>query len=183
MANKASFTPEEWARIVASPMVASMAITAADPSGLWGLLKESMAGGWALLEAKQDAQANALVKAVADDIATPDTRNAVRDSFQAQFKGSQLGDVKRKAIDELRAVSATLDAKAPEDAPAFKSWLREVARKAAEAGNEGGFLGFGGVAVSDAEKATLEEISSALGASGQDTPGAGLNGRPAGASF
>jgi hypothetical protein len=51
MAGKASFTPDEWARIVASPMVASMAITAADPSGVWGLLKEAMAGGWALLDA------------------------------------------------------------------------------------------------------------------------------------
>jgi hypothetical protein len=165
MAGKANFTPEEWARIAASPMIVSMAITAADPSGLWGLLKESMAGGWALLAAKQDAQANPLVKAVADDIADPATRDAVRDSFQARFKGSQFADVKTKAIDELRAISGILDAKAPQDAPAFKAWLREVAQKAAEAGNEGGFLGFGGVAVSDAEKATLTEISSALGAS------------------
>ncbi len=35
MAGKANFTPEELTRIVASPMVAGMAITAADPSGLW----------------------------------------------------------------------------------------------------------------------------------------------------
>jgi hypothetical protein len=171
MAGKANFTPEEWARVAASPMIVSMAITAADPSGLWGLLKESMAGGWALLAAKQDAQANPLVKAVADDIADPATRDAVRDSFQARFKGSQFADVKTKAIDELRAVAGILDAKAPQDAPAFRAWLREVAQKAAEAGNEGGFLGFGGVAVSDAEKATLTEISSALGAS---APPAGI---------
>jgi len=44
--------------------------------------------------------------------------------------------------------------------------LREIAQKAAEAGTEGGFLAFGGVAVSDAEKATLQEISAALGQSG-----------------
>ena len=56
-----------------------------------------------------------------------------------------------------------LDEKAPEDAAAFKVWLLQVAQKAAEAGTEGGFLGFGGVAVSDAEKATLAEISAALG--------------------
>ncbi len=165
MANKANFTPEEWSRVVASPVVASMAITAADPGGVWSLLKESMSSGWALLEAKQDAQAAPLVKAVAEDIANSDTRNAVRDSFQSQFKGSQFADVKRKAIDELRAVSSLLDAKAPDDAAAFKSWLRSVAQKSAEAGTEGGFLGFGGVAVSDAEKATLEEISHALGTS------------------
>ncbi|MCB5177045.1 MULTISPECIES: hypothetical protein [Microvirga] len=167
MADKATFTPEEWTRIAASPIVVSMAITAADPGGVWSLLKESMAGGWALLEAKQDAHANPLVKAVADDIADPATRDAVRDSFQNRFKNSQFTDVKSKAVEELRAVSRILDSKAPEDAAAFKAWLREVGRKAAEAGQEGGFLGFGGVAVSDAEKATLAEISNAL-----DAPGA-----------
>src|SRR5215212_2954967 len=60
MAGKVNFTPEEWARVVTSPMVAGMAITAADPSGLWGLLKEAMAGGWSLLDAKQNAAANPL---------------------------------------------------------------------------------------------------------------------------
>ena len=61
MATKSNFTPDEWSRLLSSPMVAGMAITAADPSGVWGLLKEGMAGGWALLEARQNAQANPLV--------------------------------------------------------------------------------------------------------------------------
>src|SRR5215212_5836628 len=164
MAGKANFTSEEWARVVASPMVASMAITAADPSGLWGLLKEAMAGGWSLLDAKQNASANPLAKAVAEDITMPETRTAARDRMQAQFKGAQIGDIKDKAIEELRAVATLVDAKAPDDAAGFKSWLQSVAQKAAEAGTEGGFLGFGGVAVSEAEKATLAEIATALGA-------------------
>ena len=46
--------------------------------------------------------------------------------------------------------------------PPFKSWLRQVSQHVAEAAKEGGFLGIGGVAVSEAEKATLTEISSAL---------------------
>jgi hypothetical protein len=163
MAGKVNFTPEEWARVVTSPMVAGMAITAADPSGLWGLLKEAMAGGWSLLDAKQNAAANPLAKAVAEDITTPETRTAARDRLQEQFKGAQLDEIKGKAIQELRAIAALVDAKAPEDAAGFKAWLRDVAQKAAEAGNEGGFLGFGGVAVSDAERATLAEISTALG--------------------
>ena len=166
MADKASFTPDEWAQVVASPMVASMAITAADPSGLWGLLKEAMSSGWALVEAKQNAGANPLAKAVADDITSSETRTAARERVQAQFQGVQLGALKTKAIEELRAVSFLVDTKAPEDAGGFKAWLSQVAKKAAEAGSEGGFLGFGGVAVSDAEQATLAEISTALGMQG-----------------
>jgi hypothetical protein len=163
MAGKTDFTPDEWARLSASPMVAAMAITAADPSGLWGLLKEAMSSGWVLMEAKQDASANALAKAIADDITDPATKTATRDRLQAQFKGLQVQDIKNSAIIELRAVASIVDAKAPGDAAGFKTWLQHVAQKAAEAGNEGGFLGFGGVQVSDAEKATLGEISGALG--------------------
>jgi hypothetical protein len=163
MATKTNFTADEWGRLLSSPMVAGMAITAADPSGVWGLLKEGMAGGWALLEARQNAQANPLVRAVAEDFATTEGRTAARTALQARFKGANMGVLKDTAISELKAVSGVLDAKAPGDAPAFKAWLREIAQKAAEAGTEGGFLGFGGVAVSEAEKATLAEISAALG--------------------
>ncbi len=45
MVDETSFTKGEWTLLLKSPMIAGMAITAADPSGLWGLLKESFAGG------------------------------------------------------------------------------------------------------------------------------------------
>jgi hypothetical protein len=54
-------------------------------------------------------------------------------------------------------------AKAPADAPAFKDWLRHISKHTAEAASEGGLLGFGGVQVSEAKKATLAEVSTALG--------------------
>jgi len=48
MTDKTNFTKDEWALLLRSPMNAGMAITAAEPSGLFGLLKESFAGGAAL---------------------------------------------------------------------------------------------------------------------------------------
>ena len=143
-------------------MIAGMAITAADPSGVWGLLKEGMASGWALVEARQNAQTNPLVRAVAEDFATAEGRAAARAALQTRFTDAKLEDLKNAALTELRTISGIVEAKAPEDALAFKAWLQEVAQKAAEAGTEGGFLGFGGVAVSDAEKAALVEITTAL---------------------
>lgn len=162
MADKSSFTSDEWSRLLASPMVTGMAITAADPSGVWGLLKEGMAGGWALVQARDNVQANPLVRAVAGDFATAEGRSAARAALQARFTGKTFSALKTTALAELGSVAAILDAKAPDDAIAFKTWLQEVAQKAAEAGNEGGFLGFGGVAVSEAETSTLAEISAAL---------------------
>jgi hypothetical protein len=54
MADKSSFTPDEWKLLLESVMMASIAITAAEPHGLWGLLQESFAGGAELAKAKMD---------------------------------------------------------------------------------------------------------------------------------
>jgi hypothetical protein len=163
MADKTSFTRDEWTLLLESPMIAGMAITAAEPSGLWGTLKESFAGGSALAKATIDSGANSLVKAVAASFASPEGRRAARDGLQAKLAGSTPAALKAKCIDALRQVSALLDAKAPTDASAFKDWLHQISEHTAEAASEGGILGFGGVLVSDAEKATLGEISTALG--------------------
>jgi hypothetical protein len=163
MADKSSFTKEEWALLLRSPMIAGMAITAADPSGLWGLLKESFAGGEALTQAATDPNANALVKAVVADFSTSEGRSAARDGLKAEFAGGKPADIKTKCLDSLRQVSALLAAKGPGDAAAFRDWLRHISQHTAEAASEGGSLFGGGVQVSDAEKATLAEISSALG--------------------
>ena len=162
MATKASFTPEEWRQLLQSPMLAGMAVTAADPSGLFGLVKEGLAASRALAEAKTAAAGNELIKAVVAEFETAEGRDAARDGLKARFAGAKAADVKPKAIAALREVSTLLATKAPEDAPAFKAWLEDLARRVAEASKEGGFLGFGGVQVSDAEKATLAEISAAL---------------------
>jgi hypothetical protein len=162
MANKASFTPDEWVLLLESPMMAGMAVSAAEPSGLFGMLKESFATGKLLVQAKSDATANELVKAVAADYETAEGRKAASEGLKAKLGGGQSADIKAKALDALRQVTALLAAKAPGDAAAYKAWLTHISQNVAEASKEGGFLGFGGVQVSDAEKATLAEIATAL---------------------
>ena len=163
MADKTSFTKDEWTLLLKSPMIAGMAITAADPSGLWGLLKESFAGGAALTKVETDSGANGLVKAVVADFSTGEGRSAARDGLKSEFAGCQPAEMKTKAVDSLRQVATVLTAKAPGDAAAFKGWLRQISQSTAEASSEGGGLFGRGVQVSDAEKATLGEISTALG--------------------
>lgn len=164
MADKTSFTTDEWTLLLESPMIAGMAVTAADPSGLWGLLKESLATGGALAHATTDAGTNPLVKAVATDFTSGDGRSAARDGVKSRLAGGDAAGIKTRAVAALREVSALLAAKAPGDAAAFKDWLRQISQSTAEAASEGGGLFGGGVQVSDAEKATLSEISTALGA-------------------
>lgn len=164
MATKADFTPDEWKLLPQSPLVAGVAISAADPSGLIGMMKESMASARALLQAKGDPDADALVKAVAGAFETSEGRGLAQDGVKAAISGSEApADMVEKAIDSLKAASALLDAKGGADARPFKTWLASVAKSVAEAAPEGGFLGFGGTEVSAAEKATVAQIAAALG--------------------
>ena len=64
MANKNSFTPEEWTKILESVTLSGVAVTAADPNGLMGVLKESFASASAMMSAKADPGASELVKSV-----------------------------------------------------------------------------------------------------------------------
>ena len=162
MANKQNFTPGEWTKVLESGMLASMAVTAAEPSGLWGTLMETFAGGSAFAAPKHDPSANELIKSIISDFETVEGRAAVQEALRKGFAGAKQAEIAERALAHLRQVSEILDAKAPGDAPAFKAWLRDISQNVAEASKEGSFLGVGGVQVSDAEKATLADISKAL---------------------
>ena len=62
MTDKSNFTPEEWKLLLESVMMAGIAVTAAEPSGLWGLLKESLASGSALVQAQVDPRSGPLAR-------------------------------------------------------------------------------------------------------------------------
>lgn len=162
MADKSHFAPDEWRLILASPMLAGMAVTLADPSGIFGTLKEGFTGANALLAARKDDKASAIVKAIVADFDTSEGRTAAREGIRADLTAKTPAELKMQVLDQLTKVSRILSAKAPDDAPAFRAWLKSIAANAAEASSEGGFLGFGGVKVSDAEKATLAELDVAL---------------------
>lgn len=162
MATKTDFTTEEWSEVLGSVMMAGMAITLADPSGLIGMTKEGLASGSALIAAKTDPNANALIKSVVSDFETSEGRTAARDLIKGKLAGKRADEMKGAILETLSQTVALVGAKAPDDAAAFKTWLYSISERVANASSEGGFLGFGGVQVSDAEKATLDEISKAL---------------------
>ncbi|MCI0598764.1 MAG: hypothetical protein L0Y50_07060 [Beijerinckiaceae bacterium] len=163
MASKADFTPDEWKTLLESAMMAGIAVTAADPSGLWGTLKESMASARSVMGTKHDAGASDLVKAIASDYETSEGRATAREGLRSQLSGKRPAEITAKSLEILKQAAAIVSTKAPGEAAAYTGWLRQISQSVAEASTEGGFLGFGGVRVSDAEKATLAQISSSLG--------------------
>lgn len=161
MAKKDDFTPEEWTKVLDGILAAGIAISAADPSGWWGTLKEAAAGTPALADAERDHNSNELIKAVVADFGKSSDGSIL--AMRERFARSDPADGVQRALGNLREVSAIVDAKAPNDAVAFKNWLLQISQQVASASVEGSFLGFGGVRVSEAERVALNEISEALG--------------------
>jgi hypothetical protein len=160
MTSKASFTDEEWQRVLRAPFVAGMAITIADPGGPIEISKEMMA---TLRAATVPPSQEELLAAVALDI------QALMDQKQnpaRNFKPTSAATAGTEILDELRAVGTIVAEKAsPEESEAFRGWLVVAAQAAADAAKEGGFMGFGAVQVSEGEQAMLDQIRNALGRS------------------
>ena len=160
MATKTDFTAEEWQQIQRAPFMAGLAVVAASPSGPFGVVKELFAVGKKLGEVKTQGTSNDLIKALVGDIEA----GAKDLSAPAELKGKRPEEVKSYAIESVRQVAALIDKKTkPDEAQGFKQWLVSVAQKVAEAAKEGGFLGIGGTRVSEAEAATIKELSTSLG--------------------
>ena len=107
-------------------MLAGMAVTAAEPSGLWGLMKEGFASSSALAQAKTNAGSSELVKAVVAEYETSEGRSSIQEALRKRFAGAKPGDAVQRSLDNLREVSAILAAKPPGHAPAFKVWLTKT---------------------------------------------------------
>ena len=136
MTSKGEFSDEEWTRLKRAPFVAGMAISIADPGGR-----------------------GELVDGVARDVVA-----------DAQLRKSPLRDFKARGalavqeiLEELGDVNRIVSEKAtPDEADAYREWLRAAAQEAANAAKEGGFLGFHAQRVSEGEQRMLDKLAEVL---------------------
>ncbi len=72
-------------------------------------------------------------------------------------------DITAASSERLREATRLLEEKAsPEDADAYRTFVLSVARAAAAAHKEGGFIGIGGKRISDEEQAAIDDIGRLL---------------------
>jgi hypothetical protein len=101
MANKNDFTPEEWTKVLESIIAAGIAVSAADPSGLWGTLKEAAAGSLALAAAKRDPNSNELIKAIADFETSDEGRSSIL-AMRERFAQAEPTECVQRSLASLR---------------------------------------------------------------------------------
>ena len=163
MAKQDTFTSEEWTLLRLTPSLVAGGTAAADPSGLLSSVKESFAGAKTMAESFKTNSGLELFSALAADRSIPgmpDPKSMLGEGSREQ----QMTSLKNAVLERVKSTVALVDAKAtPAEAQAYKSMLVSVAEQAANASKEGGFLGFGGVRVSDKEQAFIAEVKAAAG--------------------
>ena len=151
MTRKADFNAEEWTTVVDGPLYAGMYVISASRGGT---LRESIAMSRVYQEARAHHGENALLDEVITSAPT----------IEPERLGAHGENLPAVATAALRQAVSLIESKGDTaDVDAYKRFVMTVAQTVAAAHKEGGFLGFGGTPVSEAEDAALDEISRALG--------------------
>jgi hypothetical protein len=163
MTAKTTFNTDEWNLLRSIVPMVSAGVAAAEPSGLFGSIKEAAAGMGAMAESlKKGGEIELMKEMLADKSmpAMPDPRSLMgegsREAQLANFRSASIARA-REAVDLVQRKGT------PEEAAAYRDMVLAVADRAAHAAKEGGFLGIGGEQVSAKERSFLDELRRSLG--------------------
>ena len=156
------FSDEQWSQILSAPLLAGFAITAADPGGPISAVQESAAVTRSLETATARNDETSIIFLIAEAYKISEGRAAARDEVTSLVKGKYLAQAAQDAVERLGEIYELICKLRPEQAAEFREFLIVTAERTAEASTEGGFLGFGGVRVSEKEKKILAELKQVL---------------------
>jgi hypothetical protein len=148
MTGKADFTEDEWELVLEGPPTAGLIVVTAQRGGT---IRESVAMARAYTEARQQHGESQLLDEIVS--ARPEVHTT---------RYHSTDELKQQGLQRLRDAVALLERKAtPQEVEDYKRFVLTLAEKVANAHREGG------VSVSDAERAAIEEISAAVGGDSQ----------------
>ncbi len=151
MPMKEYFGDNDWKNLESLPYAVSMTVMAAAPSvlGAWGETKAMVQEPPRLAA----ASGSELVSLVSADM-QPKAKDLIKEQ-QNLMKQDQMG-YRSRTIAACKSAATALATVPPDEAESYKRWLLQIGEKVAEAAKEHG------VAISEPEKAALDEIAAAL---------------------
>jgi hypothetical protein len=164
------FTEDEIFLLTNTPMQIGTVMAFAEGSGL-GTIKEMMANSKAYMAGVKEYPNNEIIQGILPKVGEFKEAMAqakeLREKSMARIKERKIVStemLRDQLIEDSKAVSVLLEEKArPEEAIEYKEWSMAIAESVAKAAKEGGFLGIGGVRISDGEKEAFTQIADALG--------------------
>src|SRR5436305_5298821 len=146
MTGKADFTQQEWSLVLEGPPSAGMIVITAQRGGT---IRETVAIAKAYVEARQQHRESELLDEIV--AAKPELDHT---------RYHTVEELKQHGLQHLRDAVELLERKAtPGEVDGYRRFVLTLADKVANAHREGG------VSVSPAERAAIDEIAAALGAS------------------
>ena len=170
MALRDELSVDEWRILLMGASRLSGAVMGVQLSGPVGLLKE-MQGLANAFRALPASNPTGLLGELAPEIsamAEPDKLSEAEKQAQLDasrleaeaFKGKTAGEIVAATLADINGALV----KAPvEEAMAYRHWVYGVAAQVAASAKDGGFLGIGAHAVSDAEAGVLQQIAAGFG--------------------
>ena len=157
MADKSSFTVEEWTELRDTPHLVAAAVMLAGRNGLIGGLQEALAAGKEIYQISESGQP--LFQALASPEESKAAQARVREMIsirEASHAPSKLRDAALRGVAE--AIRILESHGLGSEAAAYRRWCEDIAEAVAQAAREGGFLGFGGEQVSEDERKLLADL-------------------------
>lgn len=159
MADKTTFSTEEWSVLRSVPHVVGMAIAGAG-GGIFGAVKEAMSAARVMAENAQSS--SPLIRDICNSEEAKNAEEELRKTIMGNVANMTPDKLKSMAVDSAKQATSILKSKATDEVAAYSSFVLQVADGVAKAAKEGGFLGFGGQLVSAGESAVMSAISDAL---------------------
>jgi hypothetical protein len=161
MTGGANLSTAEQMALRLAPTLAGMYVSMASPSGFIGTAKEAGSVAGALVEAGKNAPAGSLFNTL---FASGKHQEDQQELMNLLKSAGSPDAMKTALLDKVKSAVTGLASKGDANqSAAYKNLIVAIATKVAEASKEGGFLGFGGTLVSDAEKNAIADIKRALG--------------------
>lgn len=173
MTTKDAFTAEEWTTLKTGFLDAGRYLVLADPISKSDLSKEARVIGGYFSDLRDQAERtslqNELLLALVMDGDASEQSSDLTVWSMPNLASDEMAKAKSDTLANVERAGALLDAKAtPEEAKEIKVRMYELAGLTAGAAKEGSFMGFGGVRVTLAEKAALEDIARVLSVNPDD---------------
>lgn len=165
MTERAEYTDEEWATVLAAPVAVISAIIGSSLGGPVGIMKEVAAAVKSFEQAAETKRDNPLIVAVLLSLKERFEAfgGGLDDPALQQMNILELGQDVDRAVEACRVARELLEQKAPADMSAeLRAWLLEIGVNVAHAAVEGGFFGIGGERVNQAERDMLARLAEAL---------------------
>jgi len=165
------FSEDDWFLLSSTPAMIGAAMSSAESSGIIGTVKEMSASMRSTVGALRDYPDSELIQALLKKAENWDeAKEKIGDYRERSQERINTENIKSKEdlhkhvlADINKCVSLVQEHCSESDAQVYREWTLKIANNVAKSAKEGGFMGFGGVAVSEGEKVLLSQIEKALG--------------------